>query len=59
MESTSTASNLFHTGFETADRRRVLVIANPGEPRSCQVQLGDLAANVALEKSSLTTLVWS
>jgi glucosylceramidase len=59
VESTSAITNLFHTAFENTDGRRVLVIANPAESRKCQIQLGEMAADVSLERDSLTTLQWS
>lgn len=57
--SSSKTEGFFHVAFESPDHRRVLVIANPGAPRTCGLQLQGWAASVPLEADSLTTLVWS
>lgn len=59
FESSSTVSAPQHVGFVSADGRHVLVLTNPGAPRSINLRLGNSAAEVALEQDSVTTLTWS
>ena len=56
--STSSAKDLFHVACENSDGQRVLVIANPGASRACDIQLGTSTANLTLAADSLNTFVW-
>ncbi len=58
VASTSKTKDLFHAAFENPDGRHVVVVANPGRQRNCAVAVAAASATVALEPSSLTTLVW-
>jgi glucosylceramidase len=48
-----------HVAFEDTSGRRALVITNPGEVRSVQVQLAGGVAEVPLPVDSIVTLSWS
>ena len=56
FDSRSSAEALSHCGFENPDGSLVAVITNAGAERTCEVQLGDHAAAVALPGNSVTTL---
>jgi len=49
---------LQHASFENSDGRRVLIVTNPGAPRSVDIQLGGKHSQVTLTANSITTLAW-
>lgn len=57
IDSQSTGNNLQHCAFQNPDGKCVIVIANQGSERSCQIRLANRAAEVVLAEDSLTTLV--
>ncbi len=59
FQSSGRTDSLCHVACENPDHRRVLIIANPGASRACEIQLHNWTANVALQADSLTTLVWA
>jgi len=59
FDSQGTASDLYHAGFANPDGRHVLVLSKPGAARTCELRVGELAAGVALNKNSVTTLEWT
>jgi glucosylceramidase len=59
FDSQSMAADLYHAGFANPDGRHILVLSNPGAARTCELRVGDLAAAVALNKNSVTTLEWT
>lgn len=58
FDSQSQAAELYHAAFENPGGGRILVLANPGPARSCELRLGDLAASVSLPANALSTLTW-
>lgn len=54
--SQSRATQLYHCAFENPDGSLVVVIANPGPARPCELQLSDKVASWALFANSLVTL---
>ena len=59
LGSESTLPDVQHVAFENPDGQRVAVITNAGAARPAVLQIGPLESEIALEKNSLTTLVWS
>ena len=59
FDSESTLPDVQHVAFENPDGRRVAVVTNSGASRKATLQIGNLECEVALEKSSVTTLTWS
>jgi len=59
FDSESTLPDLQHVAFENPDGERVAVVTNAGVARPVTLQIGMLQSEIALEKNSLTTLVWS
>jgi glucosylceramidase len=59
IDSQSTLADVQHVAFENPDGGRVAVISNAGAARSVVLQIGQLQSEIALEKDSITTLVWS
>jgi glucosylceramidase len=59
IESQSPAKDLFHCAFENPDGSLVMVITNPGHPRSCAIQLKGQVARLSLSGDSVTTLTYS
>jgi glucosylceramidase len=57
IDSQSANNNLQHCAFQNSDGACVVVISNPGSKQSCEIRLGDRAAEVPLAEDSLTTLV--
>jgi glucosylceramidase len=57
--SESSMQGVGHVAVEHPDGRRVLVLANSAGAQAASVQLGDRLAEVPLDESSVTTLVWS
>ncbi len=51
-------SELSHVAFENPDRTSVLLLTNTGDERVVQLRSGALAADVALNANSLTTVLW-
>jgi O-glycosyl hydrolase len=47
-----------HVACQNPDGELVLVLTNSGEPRTISVQIQGMAADVLMEKDSVTTLVW-
>ncbi|HLK31764.1 MAG TPA: glycoside hydrolase family 30 beta sandwich domain-containing protein [Terriglobales bacterium] len=58
FDSQTQLNDLHHTAFENPDRQKVLVLANPGPARTCELRVGDAGARVPLPADSLTTLAW-
>jgi glucosylceramidase len=48
-----------HAAFANPDGTRVLVVTNSGEAQTATVQMGATQADIALDKDSVTTWVWS
>jgi glucosylceramidase len=59
IESQSAAKDIYHCAFENPDRSLVIVITNPGHPRTCEIQLNGRVASLALSGDSVTTLTYS
>jgi glucosylceramidase len=59
IESQSSAAGLFQCAFENPDGSVVVVITNPGHPRSCAIQLKSKTARLSLSGNSVTTLTYS
>ena len=51
-------SDVSHVAFENPDGQRVLVLANAGAARQCQVRLGNEQIGIPLSGNSVSTLVW-
>ncbi len=58
FDSQSSLRDVYHVGFENADRQRVLVLTNPGNERKVQVQVAGAFSVVPLPADSITTLMW-
>ena len=52
------SGELRHVAFENPDGQHVVVITNPGDARSVELQLANQVARVPLKEKSLTTLAW-
>jgi glucosylceramidase len=48
-----------HAAFSNPDGTQVLVVTNSGDAQTVTVQMGAMEAEIALDKDSLTTWVWS
>ena len=59
IESQSSAAGLFQCAFENPDGSVVVVITNPGHPRSCAIRLKNKTARLSLSGNSVTTLTYS
>jgi glucosylceramidase len=59
FDSESTLPDVQHVAFENPDGGRIVVVTNAGPERPVTLCIGTLASEIALEKNSLTTLVWS
>jgi len=59
FDSESTLRGVSHAAFANPDGTRVLVVTNSGPARTAAVQLGAMQADIALDKDSVTTWVWS
>lgn len=59
FESESTLTGISHAAFANPDGTHVLVVTNSGPAQTATVQMGALQADIALDKDSLTTWVWS
>ena len=59
FDSVSTAAEISHAAFANPDGSQVLVVANSGPALSGKVQVGGREADIALDKDSVTTWVWS
>ena len=59
FDSESTLPEVQHVAFENPDGQRVAVVTNVGAARPAVLQMGKLESEIALEKNSITTLVWS
>ena len=58
FDSQSSAKDLAHAAFRNPDGKKTVVLANSGQGRTCDLWMGGMAASVALEKDSVTTMVW-
>jgi len=58
FESEGTPAKVDHVACENPDGQKALIVTNGGLARSLTLRLGGMAAEVALEGDSLTTLVW-
>jgi glucosylceramidase len=59
IESQSSAKDLSHCAFENPDGSLVIVITNPGHPRTCEIQLKGKVAPISLSGDSVLTLTYS
>jgi glucosylceramidase len=59
FDSASALAGISHAAFENPDGTRVLVVTNPGPAQKATVQMGAMQADIALDKNSVTTWVWS
>jgi len=57
--SESTLTEISHVAFENPDGTQVVVVTNTGPARTTTLQLGKMRAELALDKNSITTFVWS
>ena len=57
--SESALTEISHAAFENPDGTRVVVVTNSGAARTTTLQLGTMKAELALDKNSITTFVWS
>ncbi len=58
IASHSDASELSHVSFANTDGSHVAVLTNTGEERTVHLRHGTAAADVPLDKRSVTTVVW-
>jgi glucosylceramidase len=58
FDSQSQETGLQHAAFQNPDGQKILVMANPGPARVCELRLDDLAASVSLPAYSVSTLAW-
>jgi glucosylceramidase len=58
IETNSAVADFGHVACQNPDGQLVLVLTNSGEPRTISVQMQGMAADVLMEKDSVTTLVW-
>jgi glucosylceramidase len=59
FDSASTLTRISHVAFANPDETRVLVVTNAGPAQTATVQMGAMQADMALDKDSVTTWVWS
>ncbi len=59
FDSVGTSPGIAHAAFTNTDGTRVLVLANSGDAQKSTVQMGTKRFEIALDKNSLTTCVWS
>jgi glucosylceramidase len=59
FDSESALTGISHAAFANPDGTRVLVVTNSGPAQTATVQMGAMQADVALDKDSVTTWVWS
>ncbi|HEV2396798.1 MAG TPA: glycoside hydrolase family 30 beta sandwich domain-containing protein [Candidatus Sulfotelmatobacter sp.] len=59
IDSTCKAQGIDQVAFENPDGKKVLVITNSGDPKNVVLKQAGHSAAVALDKDSVTTLVWS
>ena len=59
FDSQSTLTGVSHAAFANPDGTRVLVVTNSGPAHTATVQIGAMLADIALDKDSVTTWVWS
>ncbi|MGD0790516.1 MAG: glycoside hydrolase family 30 protein [Terriglobales bacterium] len=59
FDSESTLTGISHAAFANPDGTRVLVVTNSGPAQTAAVQMGAMQADIALDKDSMTTWVWS
>jgi len=59
FDSESTLTGISHAAFANPDGTRVLVVTNSGPTQSATVQVGAMQADIALDKHSVTTWMWS
>lgn len=59
FDSQSTLTGISHAAFANPDGTRVLVVTNSGPARTATAQIGAMQADIALDKDSLTTWLWS
>lgn len=58
VASEANSDELSHCAFRNPDRTIVIVIANPGGVRACQVSIGEEVASISLSANSVATLLW-
>ena len=59
FDSESTLTGISHAALANPDGTQVLVVSNPGPAQTATVQMGARKADIALDKGSVTTWVWS
>jgi glucosylceramidase len=59
LDSESTLTGISHVAFANPDGTQVLVVTNPGPAQMATLQIGAMKADIALDKDSVTTWVWS
>lgn len=59
FDSEGTLTGISHAAFANSDGTRVLVVTNSGPVQTATVQMGAMQADIALDKDSVTTWVWS
>jgi glucosylceramidase len=59
FDSQSTLPDVQHVAFENPDGQRVAVVTNAGAARPVVLRIGKLESEIALEKNSVSTFVWS
>lgn len=59
FDSQGTLPGVDHVAFENPGGGKVLVLTNTGEARKAVVRVGNLENEIALERTSLTTLTWA
>jgi glucosylceramidase len=58
FDSQSSAAGLKHVALQNPDGQQVLVVTNPGQARTIELRLANMAASVSLGANSITTLSW-
>lgn len=59
IDSQGGASGVSHAAFENPDRQHIVVLTNPTAARTCELRMGNVAANVSLPANSVATLQWA
>jgi len=59
FDSESALTGISHAAFANPDGTQALVVTNPGPAKAATVQMGAMKADIALDKDSVTTWVWS
>ena len=59
FDSQGGASGVSHAAFENTDRKRILVLTNPGAARSCELRIGDMVTSISVAANSITTIQWT